>query len=88
MDLITQGLLGATVGYAAAGKTLGPKKSVIYGALFGALPDIDIVFKFFSNHPLADLFYHRGITHSLFFAPIMAFFIGFFVQLKEKNKKL
>jgi inner membrane protein len=85
MDLITQGLLGATVGYAATGKTLGNKKSIIYGALFGMLPDVDIVFDRFSSHPLAQLFYHRGITHSLFFAPIMAILIGFFVQLKQKG---
>ncbi|CAO5674579.1 MAG: hypothetical protein HEEMFOPI_00084 [Holosporales bacterium] len=83
MDLITQGLLGATVGYAVSGKTLGPKKSVTYGAIFGALPDIDVVFKFFSSYPLAQLIYHRGITHSLLFAPFMAFVIGFIAQYKK-----
>lgn len=85
MDLVTQGLLGATVGYAASSKNISSKQALIYGAFFGALPDIDIIFKFFSSSPLAELFYHRGITHSIFFAPFLAFFIAIWMQVKKKG---
>ncbi|CAO5681550.1 MAG: hypothetical protein NEHIOOID_00350 [Holosporales bacterium] len=85
MDLVTQGLLGATVGYAVSEKKLGHKKALGWGAFFGLLPDVDVVFKYFSTHPMAQLFYHRGITHSLFFAPVLAFFIAFYMQYKKKE---
>lgn len=85
MDLVTQGLLGATVGYASSSKDISPKKALSYGAMFGLLPDIDVVFKYFSTSPLAEIFYHRGITHSIFFAPFIAFIAGIIMELKQKG---
>jgi inner membrane protein len=85
MDLVTQGLLGATVGYAASSKNMSSKQALTFGAFFGALPDVDIVFKYFSSSPLAELFYHRGITHSIFFAPFLAFLVAIWMQMKKKG---
>lgn len=85
MDLITQGLLGATVGYAVSGKSLGAKKSLIYGALFGLLPDMDMFVSYISINPLAEAIHHRGITHSLFFAPAFAAFIALIAKFACKK---
>lgn len=73
MDLLTQGVLGASVAYVASGRVLGRRKAVGFGALFGMLPDADMLIQYVSSNPLAELIYHRGITHSLFFAPFIAF---------------
>lgn len=70
MDLITQGILGAAVGQAGFQNKLG-KKAVLWGTLIGIIPDLDVLVGL-SGDPLAEQLYHRGATHSLFFAPIMA----------------
>lgn len=88
MDLVTQGLLGATVGYAVSGRDLGKKKSLIYGGLFGLLPDMDILISYISHNPLAEAIHHRGITHSLFFAPFVASIIGLAARQYYKQEFL
>lgn len=64
MEPITQGLLGAAVGRACAGR-LG-RRALLWGALVGVLPDLDIVLA-----PLrggyGELLYHRGSSHALWF---------------------
>lgn len=74
MDTFTQAALGATVAQAAFGKRLGPK-AALAGALIGALPDLDIVSAAWG--PWASLVHHRGITHSLLFAPVVAPLLGY-----------
>lgn len=64
MEPITQGLLGAAVGRVCAGR-LG-RRALLWGALVGVLPDLDIVLA-----PLrggyGELLYHRGSSHALWF---------------------
>lgn len=66
MDSLTQLALGAAVGYAVAGKTMG-KKALLWGAVAGTIPDLD----FIPTLPFDDAFvylkYHRGFSHSLLF---------------------
>ncbi|MDP4626322.1 MAG: metal-dependent hydrolase [Akkermansiaceae bacterium] len=63
MDSITQAVLGAAVGEAILGKKIG-NRAMIWGLLFGTLPDLDII-----ANPLLDtaerLEFHRGASHSL-----------------------
>jgi inner membrane protein len=65
MDSITHIALGAVVGEAIAGKSLG-KRAMYFGALAQSLPDIDFVASFFLS-PADNLLAHRGITHSFLF---------------------
>jgi inner membrane protein len=65
MDSITHVALGAVVGEALAGKSLG-KRAMYFGALAQSLPDIDFVASFFLL-PADNLLAHRGITHSFLF---------------------
>ena len=62
MDSITQLVLGATVGYAVAGKSLG-RKAIGYGALVGTLPDLDIFLPYI-DHSINQMTTHRGYSHA------------------------
>ena len=72
MDPITQAALGAVVGQACAGKQLGSGRAALWGAVAGAFPDVDsLIANAASDDPLLRLQAHRGLTHSLFFAPVI-----------------
>ncbi len=74
MDLLTQGVLGATVGQAVAQKPLG-RKALFWGALAGLLPDIDVIVSL-TQGPISGFVHHRGITHSLWFGPLAGLILG------------
>ncbi|MGE0622465.1 MAG: metal-dependent hydrolase [Pseudomonadales bacterium] len=77
MDPFSQAALGAVVGQVVGHRTLG-YRAAAYGALAGALPDIDVLFSL--NGDFVDqLVTHRGITHSLFFAPVVGPLLGWLV---------
>lgn len=75
MDSLTQLALGAAVGEAVLGKKVG-NKALVWGAVAGTVPDLDVVFSLFMD-PVNYLSVHRGFSHSLFFpfiaAPLLAF---------------
>jgi inner membrane protein len=84
MDLTTQLVLGASVGYAVLGKEAG-KKSLLWGAVGGFVPDLDTLGTLFLE-PIDYVGIHRGFTHSLLFAFIFAPFMAFLVD--RLNPKL
>jgi len=75
MDSITHLALGACMGEAFAGKTLG-KKAMLWGALAQSIPDIDAAASLWMDTS-SNLLAHRGFTHSFLFCailtPLMAF---------------
>ncbi len=80
MDPLTQAALGAVVGQACAGKQLGARRAAAWGAVAGAFPDVDsLIAGVLTNDPLIRLQLHRGITHSLFFAPVLGPIWGWFL---------
>jgi inner membrane protein len=69
LDIVTQGVLGAAVGHAVLGRRIG-KKAMAIGFLGGIAPDLDVLLV--ENGQSLDYWhYHRGITHSLLFGPVM-----------------
>lgn len=70
MDSLTQAVLGAAVGEAAGGRRFG-RRAALWGAVAGTLPDLDILAYPFLD-PAGELRFHRGITHALVFAPVVA----------------
>jgi inner membrane protein len=81
MDSITHIAIGAIVGEACAGKSLG-KKAMLIGAALQSIPDIDFVAAFFLS-PTANLVAHRGITHSLLFGLVVT--LGLSLLLNRKK---
>ncbi|MBN2371466.1 MAG: metal-dependent hydrolase [Vicinamibacteria bacterium] len=63
MDTPTQALLGAAIGQAGFGRSLG-RQAVVFGAIGGLLPDLDILM---AIAPFGDMLHHRGFTHALWF---------------------
>ena len=78
IDSLTHIVVGACIGEAIAGKTLG-KKAMLYGALAQSLPDIDFVNSFWMETS-DDLLAHRGITHSFLFVFFGAIITGFLLK--------
>ncbi|WP_299016453.1 metal-dependent hydrolase [uncultured Polaribacter sp.] len=86
MDSLTQIVLGAAVGEAVLGKKIG-NKAMLYGAIAGTIPDLDIVATLFTDTVTA-LEIHRGFTHSTFFSVVFAPVFAFIVSTYEKYKNL
>ena len=88
MDSLTQIILGAAVGEATLGRKIG-NKAMLYGAIAGTIPDLDVLVSLFTNTVTA-LEIHRGFTHSVFFsivfAPIFAFIVIKYETYKNFKK--
>jgi inner membrane protein len=69
MDSVTQIALGAAIGGATLGRTVG-RRAILWGALCGTLPDLDVFLPF--GDPVKDFTYHRGFSHSLFVLTLVA----------------
>ena len=84
MDSVTQFVLGASVGEAVAGNEY-KNKAMLLGGIFGTIPDLDVLFTPF-NTTLEQLAIHRGFSHSIFFAVIVALISGWVLN-KLLNKQ-
>jgi inner membrane protein len=69
MDSVTQVTLGAAVGEAVAGKEAG-NKAPLWGAVFGLLPDLDVLANPFLTEAQA-LTFHRSLSHSFVFIAVV-----------------
>ncbi|MCB2054316.1 MAG: metal-dependent hydrolase [Geminicoccaceae bacterium] len=63
MDSLTQACLGAVVGVAVAGRSLGARRAALTGAVLGTLPDLDTFIRY--DDPVRSFVLHRGFSHSL-----------------------
>lgn len=78
MDSITQIVLGAAAGDAVLGKKIG-NRAMVWGAIAGTIPDLDVIGNLWMSE-IDSLAFHRGISHSFFFAIIGAFIFGWVVH--------
>jgi inner membrane protein len=84
MDSLTQIVLGAAVGEAVLGKKVG-NKAMLYGAIAGTIPDLDVLARFFVDTVTATE-WHRGFSHSIFFSVLFAPIFGWLVwKLNRKS---
>lgn len=82
MDTLTHALSGALLARATAGlekPALPVGRRVAIGALVAAFPDIDVVASWLS--PLAYLYNHRGVTHSLLMLPLWTVLLAWILAL-------
>ena len=78
MDSLTQIVLGAAIGEAVLGKKVG-NKALLWGAIAGTIPDLDVITSFFVNDVnAAEL--HRGFSHSILFSLIFAPIFGWLLS--------
>jgi len=85
MDSLTQIVLGAAVGEAALGKKVG-NKAMLYGAIAGTIPDLDVLTRYFVDTVTATE-WHRGFSHSIFFSALMAPIFGWLIwKINPKSK--
>ena len=84
MDIVTQGVLGAAVGHAVLGRRIGVKAMGL-GLVGGILPDLDI-FLVRDSSSLDYWLYHRGITHSLFFGPVIGLPLAWLSHLVGRGR--
>lgn len=84
MDSFTQIVLGAAVGEVVLGKKVG-NKAMLYGAIAGTIPDLDVVTRYFLDTVTATEL-HRGFSHSIFFSVVFApIFGGLVWKIHEKD---
>ncbi|MDY7396954.1 metal-dependent hydrolase [Aureibaculum sp. 2210JD6-5] len=86
MDSLTQIVLGAAVGEAVLGKKIG-NKAMLYGAIAGTIPDLDIISSLFLD-TVSALKFHRGFTHSIVFSVVFAPIMAWLVTRYEKYKNV
>lgn len=85
MDSLTQIVLGASVGEAVLGKKVG-NKAMLYGGIAGTIPDLDVLARFFVDTVTATE-WHRGFSHSIFFAILTAPVLGWLISKVERKSK-
>ena len=84
MDSLSQIVLGAAVGEVVLGRQIG-NRAMVWGAVAGTIPDLDVLGKFFLNE-LDNLGFHRGITHSLLFSVLGAIGFGWITDRLYRSK--
>ncbi|HSK41245.1 MAG TPA: metal-dependent hydrolase, partial [Arenibaculum sp.] len=86
MDTVTQALFGAAVAQAGFRRRLG-RRAIVAGAVLGVVPDLDVVAGWFG--PVTNWIHHRGITHSLFFAPVLGPLVGWAIWriLRDRERR-
>lgn len=84
MDSLTQLVLGAAVGEVVAGKKLG-NKAMLWGAIAGTIPDLDIIANFWMDMVDA-ISFHRSVTHSFLFAFIVSPVLGYILWRYYKKE--
>lgn len=78
MDSLTQIVLGGAVGELVLGKKVG-NKAVLWGAIGGTIPDLDTIPGQFLD-TVSRLEIHRGFSHSIVFAFLIAPLLGYLVS--------
>ena len=84
MDSLTQIVLGAAVGEAAAGRKIG-NRAMLWGAVAGTIPDLDDMIGSLFMNEINGLAFHRAITHSIFFAVVFSFLIAYYTNWLYSN---
>jgi inner membrane protein len=84
MDSLTQIVLGAAVGKAVLGRRIG-NRAMVWGAIGGTIPDLDIIANFILD-PIQALAFHRGITHSLVFSLVGGLLLAWLITRLYKTR--
>jgi inner membrane protein len=81
VDSLTHIVLGAAIADLTTGRKIG-KRAMLYGAVLGTLPDMDVAIGAFMSD-VDKIIFHRGITHSLLFWLVMSPVCGWLISRIE-----
>lgn len=84
VDSLTQITLGAAVGQAVLGEKAG-NRAVLWGAIAGLIPDLDIVPAMFMDE-IGRMTVHRGFSHSILFSVLFAPLLGYLIYRVYRKK--
>lgn len=84
MDSLSQLTLGAAVGEAVLGRKVG-NKAILWGAIAGTIPDLDVFAAPLMN-TVQGLLFHRSMTHSITFSILAAPLFGWLVYKLYKKR--
>lgn len=70
MDSLSQIALGSAVGVAVMGRRTALWKAALAGAVFGTLPDLDVVID--HGDPIRNMTFHRAESHALFYLTLLS----------------
>lgn len=74
MDSLSQVVLGAITFAVVKDKEIG-KKSLVYGAVLGTIPDLDVFLNPFFDS-VQQLAIHRAFSHSIFFSILLSLLVA------------
>lgn len=83
MDSLSQVVLGAVTFALVKDKEIG-KKSLVYGAILGTIPDLDVLLNPFFDD-VAKLAVHRAFSHSIFFSLLLSILFGKWLSKKHNS---
>lgn len=83
MDSLSQVVLGAITFAVVKDKEIG-KKALVYGAVLGTIPDLDVLLNPFFDS-VQQLAIHRAFSHSIFFSIILSLLAGKLLSIKYKS---
>ena len=83
MDSLSQVVLGAITFALVKDKEIG-KKSLVYGAVLGTIPDLDVLLNPFFDS-VEQLAIHRAFSHSIFFAILLSLLAGKLLSKKYNS---
>lgn len=83
MDSLSQIVLGAATFALIKDKEIG-KKALLYGAILGTIPDLDILCNPFFND-IEQFAIHRAFSHSIFFSVLLSLLFGKIFARKYKT---
>src|SRR6266567_172981 len=84
-SLFTHAFVGAAIGQAGSAESRRDWRFWCAGIACSMLPDIDSI-GFHMGVPYGALWGHRGMTHSLLFAALVAVFVGAMLQREDHNR--
>lgn len=85
MDSLTQIAIGIATVEVLAGQKLGNKRTFIYGAILGTLPDLDVWVGYLFD-PVKAVDFHRSLTHSFLGILILSPLLGALFWRIERNR--
>jgi inner membrane protein len=86
MDTATHMVLGAATAELVSGNRVG-NKAILWGAVAGIIPDLDIIPGQFMD-TVTRMAFHRGFSHSLIFALVLAPVAGWIIKKIHKQEIL